>query len=289
MTCDPTQANIAFNENGTPYSIEFDDVYFSNNNGLDESRYVFVDGNKIKQTWKNTNHIHIGETGFGTGLNFFATWLALVEAVNEYGSRQSLSFTFTSFEKFPLSKQDLTAALNCWPQIRQQADQLLALYPDTVTEDITLSFASHGPKNHNETNQNETIQKDSNPDNTLPNVTLNILIGDVNERISDLTNQAPSINAWYLDGFAPSKNPDMWTNSLFEQMAVTCCEGATFATFTAAGFVRRNLIEAGFQMKKRKGVGYTSKMLIGEIAKPCTIVRYLELKILRAVKKPDIP
>lgn len=257
MTSKNAHANIAFNENGTPYSLEFDDVYFSNDNGLEESRYVFVDGNQIKQRWETQNHIHIAETGFGTGLNFFATWLTMIEAFDEQVSTPPLSYTFTSFEKFPLNKQDLTAALKCWPQIQVQAEQLLAVYPETVTEDITLSFASHETKASDGT-------KDNN-DNSH-NITLNILIGDVNQRISDLIEHEPSVNAWYLDGFAPSKNPDMWTLPLFEQMAKTCCNEATLATFTAAGFVRRGLIDAGFSMTKRKGFRYKREMLIGAIS-----------------------
>ncbi|NVK24725.1 MAG: tRNA (5-methylaminomethyl-2-thiouridine)(34)-methyltransferase MnmD [Gammaproteobacteria bacterium] len=243
MTSHINQANIGFNENGTPFSLEFDDVYFSNNNGLEESRYVFVEGNDLSQKWQQFDHIHVAETGFGTGLNFFTAWQTLLE---QRETDRSLSMTFTSFEKYPLSKADLTAALKCWPEVQEFAEQLLKHYPEKVDQDLTLQFCS--------TAENKQFK-----------ISLNILVGDVNERIDDLINNFPKVNAWFLDGFAPSKNPDMWTQTLFNGMAQSCNNEATVATFTAAGFVRRGLIEAGFNMAKRKGFGHKREMLVGRI------------------------
>ena len=95
-------------------------------------------------------------------------------------------------------------------------------------------------------------------------VELNIVFGDVNERIQTIQPEH-KINAWYLDGFAPSKNPDMWTQHLFDHMAKLASRYCSVATFTAAGFVRRGLIEAGFTMKKDKGFGIKREMIFGHL------------------------
>lgn len=232
-------AKIHFNDNGTPISEQFDDIYFSNTDGLKESHYVFLTHNDLPsrwQEWSSNKTFHIGETGFGTGLNFLATWSAWLSSG---AAETGIKFKYTSFEKYPLSKHDLITAHNVWPELSVLTSELAQLYPDNITQDTKLVLADG-------------------------KIEINIIFGDVNERIQQLQFEPEhNIDAWYLDGFAPSKNPDMWTQNLFNHMARLSNPSATVATFTAAGFVRRGLIEAGFTMQKGKGFGHKREMVFG--------------------------
>ncbi|WP_368752106.1 tRNA (5-methylaminomethyl-2-thiouridine)(34)-methyltransferase MnmD, partial [Klebsiella oxytoca] len=97
-------------------------------------------------------------------------------------------------------------------------------------------------------------------------ITLDLWFGDINQLTNELDDSLnQQVDAWFLDGFAPAKNPDMWTAELFAAMARLARPGGTLATFTSAGFVRRGLEEAGFSMQKRKGFGRKREMLIGEM------------------------
>lgn len=230
-------AKIHFNENGTPISEQFDDIYFSNADGLKECHYVFLAHNALPQRWQDwpeQKAFHIAETGFGTGLNFLATWSAWLSSG---AMEKGLKLVFTTFEKYPLAKSDLITAHKVWPEIKPLADELTHHYPEEIDTDTQLVLA------------NGLIE-------------LNIVFGDVNDRIEKLTLNS-GVNAWFLDGFAPSKNPDMWTQHLFNHMARLADDDCTVATFTAAGFVRRGLIEAGFEMKKDKGFGTKREMIFG--------------------------
>ena len=235
-----SSAQLSFNEFGTPVSTQYGDVYFSNQDGLAETEYVFLNKNKLPERWldesfKQESNFIIGETGFGTGLNFFVTWLNFNQALKATNSNSKL--IFVSFEKHPLTKVDLAMALANWPQFSSLSQVFLAQYPDTVVDDIKLAF------------QNDQIE-------------LRLFIGDVNHRLPEISH--PKMDAWYLDGFAPSKNPDMWTQSLFDNISRLTKTNGTIATFTAAGFVRRGLVEAGFTMKKHKGFGKKREMIAGE-------------------------
>ena len=234
-------AKIHFNDNGTPISEQFDDIYFSNTDGLKECHYVFLTHNDLPnrwQDWQNGKTFHIGETGFGTGLNFLATWSAWLTSG---AAKAGIKFKYTSFEKYPLSKQDLITAHKVWPELSEFTSELAKQYPDNITQDTTLILADG-------------------------QIEINIIFGDVNERIQELEfTPEQNIDAWFLDGFAPSKNPDMWTQNLFNHMARLSNASATVATFTAAGFVRRGLIEAGFVMKKNKGFGHKREMIYGTL------------------------
>ncbi len=234
-------AEISFNDSGTPISNMFDDIYFSNSDGLKECFYVFVQQNQLPQRFAELaapmtkTSLSIGETGFGTGLNLMAAWAEFNRCV----TNPEAKLQFTSFEKYPLNKQDLAKALNHWPEVGELAKQLIEAYPSDVTSDIKIALQDG-------------------------QVEVNILLGDVNDRIAEINANELSVDAWFLDGFAPSKNPDMWTDSLFEHMARLSTTSATLATFTAAGFVRRGLQSVGFDMRKCKGFGTKREMLIGQ-------------------------
>lgn len=232
-------AKIEFNDSGTPVAQDFDDVYFSNDNGLLESNYVFFEQNNIPARWQthDKRHFVIAETGFGTGLNFLNTW----RNFEQQNNKQIEQLHFISFEKFPIEQQALAQALKAWPELAKYSEQLVANYPTAMAGCHRLSF-----------------------DNGK--VLLDLWFGDIQDTLPQLCfNQHGIVDAWYLDGFAPSKNPDMWQQSLFNNMANLGRPDCTFATFTAAGFVRRGLIEAGFDVQKVKGYGRKREMIVGQL------------------------
>ncbi|WP_074012232.1 bifunctional tRNA (5-methylaminomethyl-2-thiouridine)(34)-methyltransferase MnmD/FAD-dependent 5-carboxymethylaminomethyl-2-thiouridine(34) oxidoreductase MnmC [Candidatus Sodalis sp. SoCistrobi] len=234
-------AVLRWNDQGTPVSQKFDDVYFSNQDGLAESRHVFLQGNGLPARF--TPHprpvFRVAETGFGTGLNFLALWHAFETHCRQQPVIGARRLHFISVEKYPLGKEDLRSALAPWQTLAPLAEELLSLWPQPVAGYHRLILA-HGK------------------------VILDIGFGDVNALLPaldvSLDNQ---VDAWFLDGFAPAKNPDMWQETLFAAMARLAGPEASFATFTAAGFVRRGLQQAGFAVTKVKGFGRKREMLTG--------------------------
>lgn len=234
-------ANLEFNAEGTPVSRDFDDVYFSNDNGLEETRYVFLDGNHLGTRFPEhpRSLFVVAESGFGTGLNFLTLWQAFDCFRASYPEATLQRLHFISFEKFPLTAHDLRLAHQRWPELAHWAEQLQTQWPPAIGGCHRL------------------ILDDG-------RVTLDLWLADINDltdKLDDSMNQ--KVDAWFLDGFAPAKNPDMWSPHLFSAMARLARPGATLATFTSAGFVRRGLQEAGFTMRKTKGFGRKRDMLVG--------------------------
>ncbi|MGE4313451.1 MAG: FAD-dependent 5-carboxymethylaminomethyl-2-thiouridine(34) oxidoreductase MnmC [Pseudobdellovibrionaceae bacterium] len=213
-----------------PVSKEFDDIYFSRDDGLAESRFVFLEGNGFPAAFKGKEHLVIAETGFGTGLNYL-TLRALLEK-----HAPDLPLHFISFEKYPLSKDEIAASLAHWKDEFPNAfDELLVHYPLRIPciHDLRLS------EKHR----------------------LTLVFGDINDTLPQIGHVA--VDAWFLDGFNPAKNPAMWSQTVFENMARLSAPHATFATFTAAGFVKRGLREVGFDVQKTEGFGRKRERLVG--------------------------
>ncbi|MGL5813130.1 MAG: bifunctional tRNA (5-methylaminomethyl-2-thiouridine)(34)-methyltransferase MnmD/FAD-dependent 5-carboxymethylaminomethyl-2-thiouridine(34) oxidoreductase MnmC [Aeromonas sp.] len=232
-------ARLDWNEAGTPVSSEFGDVYFSNDNGLSETRYVFLQQNRLPERFSHhdSDSFVIGETGFGTGLNFLATMAAFLEQAVDPARCPRLHFI--SFEKYPLTRDDLCKALAAWPELAPLSRELIAQWPLPVEGCHRLSFAGG-------------------------RIRLDLWLGDIKETLPQVPHPAEGlVDAWYLDGFSPAKNPEMWTQQLFDGLARLARPAATISTFTCAGFVRRGLIDAGFAMKKVKGHGSKREMLAG--------------------------
>lgn len=230
MTQITAQATLEWRD-GLPYSTAFDDVYFSSDDGLLETEYVFIQGNALVSRWQSLadNNFTILETGFGTGLNFLCAckyWLEHAPA--------NAVLHFTSVEKYPLSHADMHKALQHWPALKPIADELLAQYTSLLNTGTAALFNNR--------------------------IRLQVLFGDATECLSKLDTKA---DAWFLDGFAPSKNPEMWQPALFEQMARLSHLETTFATFTSAGIVRRGLAAAGFKVNKQPGFGKKREMISG--------------------------
>ena len=233
-------AKIHFNQENTPVSDKFDDVYFSNQDGLAETHYVFLEGNQLWERWVNYQEAHfvIAETGFGTGLNFFAVTSLFREFRQKHPDSPLKRLYFISFEKYPLPRNALQQAHLAYPQFSHLAQHLQQNWLNPIQGCYRFHF-------------DET--------------TLDLWFGDVAENLPQLGDYMNSkIDAWFLDGFAPSKNPDMWNEQLYQQMFRFTKPQGTFATFTAASAVRKGLENAGFNIKKRKGFGKKRECLSGQ-------------------------
>ncbi|MEC5318251.1 bifunctional tRNA (5-methylaminomethyl-2-thiouridine)(34)-methyltransferase MnmD/FAD-dependent 5-carboxymethylaminomethyl-2-thiouridine(34) oxidoreductase MnmC [Brenneria populi subsp. brevivirga] len=250
------QATLSWNEQGTPVSQQFDDVYFSNQDGLAETRYVFLTGNRFPERFLShpRDNCVVAETGFGTGLNFLTLWQAFEDFRARSPQAPLRRLHFISFEKFPLRRRDLAAAHAQWPELEKYAQALRQQWPLPLSGCHRLLLAQGS-------------------------VTLDLWFGDVNALLPTLdASMNHKVDAWFLDGFAPAKNPDMWTENLFRAMARLGRRQSTFATFTAAGFVRRGLQQAGFSVSKVKGFGRKREMLSGHLPEcvpaPCAAPWY---------------
>lgn len=255
----PQNTNVAildWDANGEPISKYFNDVYFAQHEGLAETRYVFLQQNKLPERFAalSANDVFvIGETGFGTGLNFLATW-----ELWQCSACSGAELHFISAEKYPLQHEDLARALALWPQLEPFAAQLLSAYPPVFNAEsnlgyFRLSFAA--------------------------NVHLTLIFADaacafgqfLPENLGEnlLAQQQQlhmggwqlKVDAWFLDGFAPSKNPSMWRDELFIALANLSHPQTTLATFTAAAVVKKGLAQAGFSWQKQAGFGRKRDML----------------------------
>ncbi|MDN4502635.1 bifunctional tRNA (5-methylaminomethyl-2-thiouridine)(34)-methyltransferase MnmD/FAD-dependent 5-carboxymethylaminomethyl-2-thiouridine(34) oxidoreductase MnmC [Alteromonadaceae bacterium BrNp21-10] len=236
-------ANIEFNQHQAPIARDFADIYYSNDSGLAESQFVFIQNNHLEtrwQQWQQTEFV-VAESGFGTGLNFLALWQQFRQFKLQFPNTTLRTLRFISVEKYPLTQQDFARAAQQWPELNELAKLIVQQYP----------FLHQGC---------HRLQFDDN------SVQLDLWFGDIKDVLDSLYSPTAGIvDAWFLDGFAPSKNPEMWNDSLFNNMVKLGKQDSTFATFTAAGFVRRGLQQAGYEVNKVKGHGKKREMLTGTL------------------------
>ncbi|CAB1218025.1 FAD-dependent 5-carboxymethylaminomethyl-2-thiouridine(34) oxidoreductase MnmC [Acinetobacter bouvetii] len=217
-----------------PVSKQFGDVYFSKDNGLLETRHVFLNGNDLSTRLANLNDFEyfcVGETGFGTGLNILALWQLWQQVRPDNHSHLHA----ISVEKFPLSKDDLVRALNAWPELQTLAEQLIAQYPMPIAGCHRLSF----------------------PDERF---SLDLWLGDAHD-VFPVMAKTHAVNAWFLDGFAPSCNPDMWEENVLNNIVRLSDFGTTFASFSVAGVLKRGLKNHGISISRPRGFGHKREML----------------------------
>ncbi|EEY88758.1 tRNA 5-methylaminomethyl-2-thiouridine biosynthesis mnmC [Acinetobacter sp. CIP 101966] len=217
-----------------PVSKQFGDVYFSKDNGLLETRHVFLNGNDLTTRLadlKPFEYFCVGETGFGTGLNILALWQLWQQVRPDNHSHLHA----ISVEKFPLSKVDLIRALNAWPELKPLADQLISQYPMPIAGCHRLSF----PKER---------------------FSLDLWLGDAHDVFPVIEKTAP-VNAWFLDGFAPSCNPDMWEENVLNNIVRLSEIGTTFASFSVAGVLKRGLKNHGISISRPRGFKHKREML----------------------------
>lgn len=257
-----TPAKIAWQTddagNQAPVSGEFGDVYFSHADGLAESRHVFLAHNNLPERLANLADkqcFTIAELGFGTGLNFLATWQLWRQLREQQPHLANARLHFITTEKYPIPLADLTQILSLWaqraPELAELINELLANYPPLLAGCHRLNFIAD-------------------------NITLDIWLGDAGASLASLATfdnlnngtaiKRPYIDAWFLDGFAPSCNESLWAESIFAQMQRLSRTGTTAATYSCAGIVKRGLQAHGFSIKKVKGFGRKREMLTAVMA-----------------------
>lgn len=210
-------------DNGVPVSERFDDPYYSLDDGLAESRHVFLAGNDLPDRF--SPNFHIAELGFGTGLNL----IAARQAWREAGAKGRLRFT--SFEAFPMTPEDARRALAAFAEAAEFADDIATLLADPTQPLIGTD------------------------------IEIRLIVGDARLTLPAWHGRA---DAWFLDGFAPAKNPELWEPVLLDQVARHTAPKGTCATYSAAGDVRRALVAAGFDVARVPGYGRKRHMTVGK-------------------------
>jgi tRNA 5-methylaminomethyl-2-thiouridine biosynthesis bifunctional protein len=225
--------DLSFDEQGSAYSNNYGDIYFQPVIGLDEKKHVFLKGNDLPNNWQDKETFCIAETGFGIGLNFLNTlklW--------DNNSQKTQRLHYISCELHPLNKQQLQEALLQFPELEGFSKSLIEEYPQLLLYGFhRIYFKKYG-------------------------VTLTLIFGDCVDAFEQLE---ASIDAWYLDGFGPSKNPKMWDDRLFKALANLSHIGTTAATFTVARKIRNSLESVGFEITKQKGFGQKREMLTAKL------------------------
>ena len=217
---------------GTPVSTSYDDVYHSTEDGLAQARHVFLAGNGLPQRWQLRKQFTILETGFGLGLSFLATWQAW-----RSDPQRSERLHFVSTELHPFSRDDLAVLHTEWFELAEPSAQLLANWPP-LTPGFHHLLLDEG------------------------RVTLTLLFGDANDTLKQLVGGADAI---YLDGFAPQKNPQLWSPALLKLITQHAAPNATLASWCVAGDVRTALKELGWTLRKRPGYAHKWQMLTGSL------------------------
>ena len=219
---DDRSPRLVWTEDGAPRSGRFGDIYFSREDGLAESRAVFLAGCGLPAAWRGRRRFTVAELGFGTGLNI----AALLDLWSREGPPDGRLHIF-SVEGFPLTREEAARALETWPELADAARALLDVWPAPTPGFHRMNLAGF-------------------------NATLDLAVGEAAWALSEWAGRA---DAWFLDGFAPATNPGMWSDEVLDGVAARSAPGARVATFTVAGAVRRGLSERGFVVEKRAGHG----------------------------------
>lgn len=209
-------------------SARFGDIYASRQGGLSQAREVFLRGCNLPGAWAGRRHFSVAELGFGTGLNI----LALLQLWQQHRPPGATLHIF-SIEGFPLSQTDAERALAQFPELTELAGPLLARWPQGARGLHRIQWPALA-------------------------ATLDLMIGDVAETLPGWDGKA---DAWFLDGFSPVKNPQMWSEAILAEVAAHAAQGGRAATWTVAGAVRRGLEAGGFEIHRMPGFGHKSERL----------------------------
>ncbi|WOJ94461.1 bifunctional tRNA (5-methylaminomethyl-2-thiouridine)(34)-methyltransferase MnmD/FAD-dependent 5-carboxymethylaminomethyl-2-thiouridine(34) oxidoreductase MnmC [Congregibacter variabilis] len=229
-------AELEWTDLGEPRSLRYGDCYFSAQDGSAETQHVFIEGSDLEQrlSQRSDSLFTIAELGFGTGLNFLMSW----DCFNRFAAPNA-RLHFWSVDRHPLSREALERSLHRWPQLSALIEELLSVYPPPLPG-VHRRVLAQG------------------------RLTLDLVWAEAADALAELSGLGkPLVDAWYLDGFAPRQNESMWTPDLYSHMVAASKPGATFATYSAAGTVRRSLTEAGFSITKRAGFGSKRECLHG--------------------------
>lgn len=241
-------ARLEWAADGTPRSCDYDDVYHSTEGGLAQTRHVFLAGNSLPQRWQGRHRFTILETGFGLGLNFLATWQAW-----RNDPQRCERLHFVSTELHPFTRDDLVALHTHWPELAELAAQLQAAWPP-LTAGYHHLLLEGG------------------------RVALTLLFGDARDTLEQLDGRADAI---YLDGFAPRKNPQLWSPEFLQLLTRHAAPGATLASWCVAGEVRTALGACGWTLRKRPGYAHKWQMLTGQRAEEATAMTETNSTALR--------
>ena len=218
-----TAADLEWRDDRVPVSTRFDDPYYSLDNGLEETRHVFLAGNQLPKRF--CDGLHIAELGFGTGLNFLTTLLEW------RATQQTGKFHFTTFEAYPMAPADMVRAQQQFAQLETMTQELRDIWD-------TLIDTGHAD---------------------IAEARITLITGDARDTVAHWSDMA---DCWFLDGFSPAKNPELWDAELMAAVGRKTKQGGTAATYTAAGFVRRNLEQAGFHVTRTSGFGRKRHMTV---------------------------
>lgn len=217
-----------------PISKVFGDVYFSRKNGLAESRHVFLQANDLTQRLSHLQahqYFCVGELGFGTGLNILTLW----QLWQHCRPNNQSHLHVVTFEKFPLTKSDLQRALKAWPELKPLIDQLLLQYPPALAGCHRLIFVKE-------------------------RFSIDLWLGDAAINLPKIQSQHP-VDAWFLDGFSPQLNPELWQAQILDEVIRLSAEGTTFSSFSVAGILKHGLRQRGIAIQRVRGFGYKREML----------------------------
>ena len=218
-----TYPNLVWRNNRIPIAQKFDDPYYSLDNGLEEVRHVFLNSNKLAQRLKDG--FKIAELGFGTGLNFLSTlWQWRLK-------KQKGKLSYTSFEAFPMKPEDMVKAQSEFAELSSIRHEFSSLWSELLEK-------------------GELIGSD---------YKLELILGDARRTIMNIDIKA---DCWFLDGFSPAKNPELWEKGLLNDVFRCTASKGTLSTYSAAGVVRRNLSSAGFEVKRISGFGRKRHMTL---------------------------
>lgn len=233
-------ARLTPDDHGTPFSEIYGDIYHSVAGGHEQARHVFLAGNGLPERWQGRECFVILETGFGLGLNFLATWRAWRD-----DPQRCPELHFVSLEKHPFPADDLAHAHAVWPEFESFSDELRRQWPPMERGEHRLEFEGG-------------------------RLVLRLVFGDAVEELPKLD---AAVDAFYLDGFSPARNPELWSPELCQSLACHALPGATLATWSVAGIVRQALIAAQFEVKKRPGFAGKRQMLVGHYC-PANITEF---------------
>ena len=230
-------ANLEWTDSGAPRSVEFDDIYRDAADPLGESRHVFLKANRIaRRMVGHDGDFVVAEAGFGSGINFLLTvdaWLA---------AGRPCRLHYLGFEHRPLRPEDLRRSLARFPELAGRASCLLDQYPPPTTGCHRLHLR-------------QKLQ-------------LDLIFGDIGEQmLAHGEGLRDRVHAWYLDGFSPEVNPAMWLRALCGLIADSGRQRSTISTYSAAGAVRRGLQDAGYAVKRVRGLAGKRHMLRGVLRK----------------------
>ncbi len=239
---DTQQDRVVWDDEGLPRSSKFDDKYFCRDNGYEEAVYVNCEGNGLRERFLALDPLSAGtftilETGFGTGLDFCCAW-----QMWEAYAPGTWTLDFVSLELYPMTIEEISRALALWPLLSSYKQELTAQYTAVPGGIKKMSFKEG-------------------------RVRLTIVFDDVLAALGVMKDRQlvlDGADAVFLDGFGPAKNPEMWTQGVFDGVALLSRLGTTFSTFTVAGAVRRGLQAAGFEVKRIKGHGKKNQILVGQ-------------------------